>query len=229
MQNLFRSAVLLAAHIVWPGHCPACGRIGVSFCPDCLEDTLAELPPFCLECGGKYGVLCCADSVPCFAATLHTGLSRKFLINFKYHNARAIGKVMGRLISRAPLPLDGDELAVSVPLHPTGTREFNQSYLILRGFTSASAVVDEGDVLRWSRDAGRQMGKRSGARRSISLDAMVSTVDLTGRKVILIDDVYTTGGTLRAARHAVECAGGLVVAALVWSRRARLGEIAGSC
>lgn len=171
---------------------------------------------------------CCADSVPCFAAALHTGLSRRFLIDFKYHNARSIGKAMGRLISRAPLPMDGGELAVPVPLHRTSTREFNQSYLILSGFTDATAITDEGDILRWRSDAGRQMGKRSGARRSIPHDAMVSTVDLTGRKVILVDDVYTTGGTLRAARHAVERAGGSVAAALVWSRRARQGEITGS-
>lgn len=189
---------------------------------------MSELPLFCLECGGKYGFPCCADSVPCFAAALHTGLSRKFLIDFKYHNAPSIGKAMGRLISRAPLQIDCGALAVPVPLHRTSTREFNQSYLISSGFAAASAIADEGDILRWRRDAGRQMGKRSGERRSIPHNAMASTVDLTGRKVILVDDVYTTGGTLHAARHAVERAGGLVAAALVWSRRARTGEIAGS-
>lgn len=135
---------------------------------------------------------------------------------------------MGQLILRAPLSADGSELAVPVPLHRTSTREFNQSYLILRGFTEMSAIADGGDILRWRSDAGRQMGKRSGARRSIPLDAMVSTVDLTGRKVILVDDVYTTGGTLRTALHATERAGGSVAAALVWSRRVRLGETTGS-
>lgn len=225
MLKLLRSVIELTTHLVWPRHCPACGRLGVSFCEECLDGTFLPLPPFCLECGGKYGVPCCTDSVPCFAAAPHIGLARRFLIDFKYHNARAIGYAMGKLIFMA-CQQNGADLAMAIPLHLSSRREYNQSAELLRGFAAAGAAIEIKDVLRWRRDIDRQVGRNAGARRSIPPGAIESTADLTGKRVLIIDDVYTTGATLRAAREAVHCAGGSVTAACVWSRRVRLREAA---
>lgn len=220
MRKFLKTLVSLTAHMIWPQFCPACGRIGVSFCRECLEDTIAPLPAFCLECGGKYGVPCCVDSVPCYAASPHSGLARRFLINFKYHNARSLGIPMGRLI--APAANEGcADIVIPVPLHRSGKREYNQSYLLSQGFSSESGIADGGDVLRWRGRVERQMGKGAGGRRSIPRGAIESTADLSGKRVALIDDVYTTGATLRTAREAVSNAGGRVTAVFVWSRRVR--------
>lgn len=220
MLGFLKTIASLASHMVWPQFCPACGRIGVSFCEKCLEDTLAPLPVFCLECGGKYGVPCCVDSVPCYAASPHSGLARRFLINFKYHNARSVGIPMGRLIARAGGEC-GADIVIPVPLHRSGKREFNQSHLLSQGFSSESGIAYGGDILRWRGGAGRQMGKNAGQRRLIPRGAIESAAYLSGKRVALIDDVYTTGATLRAAREAIDNAGGTVDAVFVWSRRIR--------
>lgn len=184
MSVLLRSIIDLTAHIVWPRHCPACGRLGVSYCRECIEKTLSPLPAFCLECGGKYGVPCCVGSIPCFAAAPHSGLARRFLINFKYHNARAIGYAMGELIYRI-YPLDGVGFAIPIPLHPGSRREFNQSSELLRGFAASGAVAEAGDVLRWRSDIVRQVGRTSGARLSIPPGAIESTVNLSAALEVL--------------------------------------------
>lgn len=228
MLNLAREILSLVPHFIWPGFCPACGRIGVSFCEKCLEGALSPLPAFCLDCGGRYGVPCCVDSVPCFAAAAHSGLARRFLINFKYHNARAAGLSMGRLLAcLAPAQAQAapPRAVVPVPLHPASERAFNQSKIIAEGFTAETAAAEVRDVLRWRGSIGRQVGKKSGAGRSLPPGAMESAADLTGRRIILIDDVYTTGATLRAARDTAALAGGFVLAAFVWSRRVRPAEI----
>lgn len=220
MLDFLKNAAALAAHIIWPQFCPACGRVGVSYCPRCLEETLAPLQPFCLECGGRYGVPCCEDSVPCAAASPHTGLARVFLINFKYRNARSIGIDMGKLMARAG-GCRGADMALPVPLRGSSKREFNQSHILARGFSLESGIPDGGDILRWRRGTARQVGKSWKERHSIPRGAVESTADLSGKSIVLIDDVYTTGATLRAAREAVENAGGIVSAAFVWTRRFR--------
>lgn len=218
MSDILKNLVTIAAHIIWPRFCPACGRIGVSFCGKCLEETYSPPQPFCLECGGRYGVSCCERSIPCYAVSPHTGPARKFLINFKYHNERSIGPHMGKLMALAAHDCRAG-FAVPVPLHRSSKREFNQSYILARGFCSETGIEDGGDILRWRRGTTRQMGKGWDDRRSMPHGAVEAVVSLSGKSVILIDDVYTTGATLRAARLAAESAGGAVTAACVWSRR----------
>lgn len=112
---------------------------------------------------------------------------------------------------------------------PASSRErkglYNQSKIIAEGFTAETAAAEVRDVLRWRGSIGRQVGKKSGEGRSLPPGAMETAADLTDRRIILIDDVYTTGATLRAARDAAVLAGGFVLAAFVWSRRVRPAEI----
>ena len=41
------------SHIVFPQHCPVCGRLSAAYCPGCLRGAAEKpLPPFCADCGG---------------------------------------------------------------------------------------------------------------------------------------------------------------------------------
>ena len=205
-------------HLIWPEHCPVCGMVGVSHCPECLESVVCPLKPFCLDCGGPYGVDCCYDSVPCYAGSLHEGHARDFILNLKYRNAQSLGLPMGRLLGNTFRNIKAD-IIVPVPLHKASRRGYNQSDMLALGIAEEWCVPAECGLLKWNIEIGSQMGKGFRARAAIPPNAVYSLDSFTGRKVILVDDVYTTGGTLRAAKSAVENAGGIVVGAIVWSRR----------
>ena len=214
----FSDILPLLAHLLWPERCPVCGRVGVSHCPACLAAAAEPLPAFCLECGGRYGLGCCDGSAPCYAAALHEGAARDFLLALKYHNTRDLGAPIGRLMARTLPPVEADGV-LPVPLHKKSRRGYNQTFLIAGGIAEERGLPILYNTLLWNIETGTQTGKSGHERRSLPLNAFCAAKELKGRTVILVDDVYTTGGTLRAAKHAVEAAGGVVSAAFVWTRR----------
>lgn len=193
------------------------------FCPECLARSVSPLPPFCLECGAPYGPCSCGSPVPCYAASMYDGATRELILDFKYRNNRPIGKAMGAAVAAA-LPAPEADLAVAVPLHVKSRRAYNQSELIAAAAADVWGIGFRSGALKWVRETGPQMGKNSAYRRSLPEDSMSAARELFGKRVALVDDVCTTGATLRAARAAIERAGGKVSAAYVWSRRIKSEE-----
>ena len=113
---------------------------------------------------------------------------------------------------------------VPVPLHRGSDRGFNQCELIAEGISRVAGVPVVRDALEWRGRSGAQTGKSGLERRALPLDSFRCSDSVRGLRVLLVDDVFTTGGTLRSARHAVKTAGGDVTAAFVWSRRLHSGE-----
>lgn len=188
-----------------------------------MESLFDPLPVFCLECGGRYDSKCCYSSVPSYAAAAHEGAARTFLLNLKYRNVRDLGVPMGRLMARCRTDIKADVI-LPVPLHRDSAREYNQTNLLALGMSSILNIKILPEALCWKFDVGRQTSRHGRERKSLSLDSFSASRDLRGARVIIVDDVYTTGGTVRAAKAAVEKAGGTVEAAFFWSRRITLSE-----
>lgn len=182
-----------------------------------MRSVVSPLPSFCAKCGAPYGLECCSGSVPCHALSLHEGISRELMLNLKYRNSRSLGISMGRLMGETFIYKDADIL-IPVPLHRSGRREYNQSLLLAEGISQVWKIPADGEKLFWENDILPQVGKTSSSRHMMPVNAMRSE-SLEGRSVVLVDDVYTTGNTLRAAISAVEKAEGEVCSVLVWSRR----------
>lgn len=206
-------------HIVFPVRCPVCGRLAVPFCSECVSGAAGSpLPPFCSECGGPYGVDCCDESLPCYAAAMHDGAARRLLLALKYSNIRPLGEALGKEMAKR-FPDVSADLIIPVPLHSDSKRAYNQTVLISRGISAVNGIPVAEDMLKWSRPCGKQTGRSGAARKALSFDSMEASKEIADRKVILVDDVYTTGGTLRAALSALRRAGADVLAALLWTRR----------
>lgn len=125
---------------------------------------------------------------------------------------------MGTLASMSMSKTEADVL-VPIPLHNGSKREYNQSGLIADGVSSVWGIKKDDSALKWSSVTERQVNKTGKDRSTLADDVMKASTSLSGKRVILVDDVYTTGGTARAAMSAVSKSGGHVVSALFWSRR----------
>jgi ComF family protein len=145
--------------------------------------------------------------------------------HFKYRNARALAAPLAaRLITawrEAGLSAD---LIVPVPLHASRAAErgYNQSALLARGLGSAVGVVVAEDLLVRERATLQQTHLNRRERSQNVSGAFASRRNLPGLRVVLIDDVCTTGATLEACATALRAAGavhvqGLTVARPFWS------------
>lgn len=124
---------------------------------------------------------------------------------------------MGRLLAGA-LARPAADFLVPVPLHRGSEREYNQAELIAEG---AGEIWDipVRSVLVWRSRFASQAQKRGDDERFLASDSILTKSNFApGAKVFLVDDVYTTGNTMRAARDALLHAGMLLTGAMVWSK-----------
>ena len=194
--------------------------------------------PACSRCGDTldragYSSLCraCRMAPPPFvkavAYGLYEGGMREAIHALKYSRlhpaARVLGKMLAQAIARLAAEAPGEMLVVPVPLH--------RSKHALRGFNQARALAEEAlralskthpewqlrlasSTLLRLRSTESQAGLTPRQRR-LNVRGAFSVADagqVTGKHVLLIDDILTTGATARAAAQALEKAG----AASVW-------------
>lgn len=213
-----KKILALFQHFIFPQSCPVCGRLGASYCNECLQSVTEKFPPFCSSCGGWWSESQCVGAFPCYAAALYENNAKEFLLNLKYKNCRTLARPMGRLMGNLFENCGADAL-LPIPLHTKSSRAFNQSFLIAQGVSEIQNIPVE-DALFWTKDFGRQVEKRAQERESLPISA-INCHPLHGKKIVLVDDVYTTGSTVKSASEAVKRAGGEVCGAYFWCRTAR--------
>jgi ComF family protein len=134
----------------------------------------------------------------------------------KYRGQLAAGRVLGVLLARAAFPyglhLDLDCL-VPVPLHPLrhAERGYNQSTEIARRAARELRCRFDDEAMSRRRGTRPQVGLGPDERRGNVAGAFVATPALRGRRVVVVDDVLTTGATVGAVAAAARDAGALSV------------------
>ena len=140
----------------------------------------------------------------------------------KYNNLKVMARPMAQLLYdflvAVNLPCD---VLVPVPLHPSRLRErgYNQSSLLCREMGKMSSLsVDERSLVRLRQTASQTSFDRDGRR--INVEGAFDCIGgaLAGRKVLLIDDVCTTGATLKSCAAVLKEKGVLSVWGLTFAR-----------
>lgn len=202
--------------VVWPVCCPVCGRLGTYVCDCCLRTLGEVLPPYCLECGSDLPCSRHEGAPVCYAASRYGGTNREIVHAMKYASAREVAEKMGRLLAER-FPCPKAEFLVPVPLHKRSDRDYNQAELIA---AAAARIWDipVKPILYWRTDVPKQ-ARQQASGRGIDLDSMAAVREIpSAASVFLVDDVYTTGNTLKTARRALERQNLKVMGAFVWAR-----------
>ena len=159
------------------------------------------------------------------AACLYDETSRGPVLQLKYADRTDLAPLFVRWISRSARDLLAEADAVApVPLHASRLfrRRYNQAAEIARPLARLWSTDYLADTLVRRRDTGAQAG-RSGTGRRRNVAAAFTVPDgrrrtVEGRRILLIDDVMTTGATLEACARALRAAGAAAVDAAVIAR-----------
>jgi ComF family protein len=196
--------------------------------------------PWCDRCGAPFeyeagpGALCPACSstsgerrrtfTRARAACFYDEHSRDLLLQFKHADRTELGRMFALWLARAGAELLADADAVApVPLHRGRLlgRRYNQAAEIARPLARRAGVNYLPDALRRTRP-GTQGGKSAGGRRR-AVQGAFTVPDgerrrVEGRRVLLVDDVLTTGATVEACARALLAAGASAVDVAVVAR-----------
>ncbi len=196
--------------LVYPKVCGGCGGYLVKgeseICTQCMYDL--SKTGFHRERDNEAEKLFW-NKVPVGHATAYCyfhkgGIAQQMLHNLKYKGAKALGVEMGRLIGEEikGSPVTDVDYIVPVPLHPSKLkkRRYNQAEMIAKGISSLIGVPIDTTTLIRVRENTTQTHKNINERYKNSLDLFGVTESriLEGRRVMIVDDVMTTGATLEA-------------------------------
>ena len=179
---------------------------------------------FCAPCARTLEASRSPDAVFVYGGALAAALT-----SFKYASRPDLARSLGHLLVRATSRFAGRvDLVAPVPLHASrlADRGYNQSALLARPLAAALGVPFAARLIERTRPTPRQAELDRAARRENVLGAFrVRTPDQArGRRVLVVDDVKTTGATLGACATALDEAGAAKVLTIVLAE-ARLEHV----
>ncbi|VVD69539.1 putative competence protein F-like protein [Pandoraea terrigena] len=164
----------------------------------------------------------CLRLRPAFDATLaladYVAPLDTLMIRLKYHGALPFAREFGERLGDALLTRsDTTALMVPVPLAPSrlASRGFNQAWELSRVASRRAHLPASAHLLHRERTTAAQRGLSRDERRRNLRGAFVASDRVRGRRVVLVDDVMTTGATCDAAAAALKRAGATHVLAAV--------------
>ena len=243
MPALFAAAGRTMLDALLPPRCIACGGIvgaGTALCADCWPGLDLITAPQCARCGLPFdfdlgeGALCggCAASPPAFerarAALRYNDLSARLIVGFKRADRTHLVPAFARWLQRAAGPLlEEADLVACVPLHRRRllARRYNQSAMLALALSRLAGRPVAIDLLARTRATPSQGGLNRNQRFDNLRGAIAvrphRAALVPGRRILLVDDVFTTGATVEACARTLYRAGAAGVDVVTLARVVR--------
>jgi ComF family protein len=239
-ETAVRRTFAALLELIFPPVCVTCGGLISTdrrhLCDACLDRIVRIGRPLCTVCGkpfltaGDDDHLCgaCMHKRPPFAEARSFGVYGGVLLEavhlFKYHHQTALSSVLCGIAEThdwGGLDPKRYDVIVPVPLHKRRLYErgFNQAMLLCRGLGEAWGIEVEETGLARTRQTAAQIRLTPAEREQNVRGAFAVTGDVfTGRRVLLVDDVYTTGATVTECSRVLMEAGAEAVGVLTIAR-----------
>lgn len=208
--------------MLYPSRCPICGEIAPGICMDCGVQLKVVRQPYCYQCGKPVDSAeqeYCPDCLKGHHSytqgcgmLLYEGKVKEAIHKIKYNNKREYLETFAGLLARygeKKIKLWRPEVLVPIPMYPKKQkiRGYNQAEILAKLLGEYWNLPVDTEILRKRKDTGAQKElDRAGRRRNLQ-DAFVAESDGKYKRVLLVDDVYTTGSTVDAAASALKACG----------------------
>ena len=217
--------------VLFPQRCLACGAGGAQLCERCLDRLPRLRPPLCARCGAptQWPVERCRECAgrrlafaSARAAVGYDADVRALVAGWKDHGLRRLAEIAAELVDEV-VPRPDVALLTFVP--PDGDRSLE------RGHHPPERLARElgrrwelpiGSLLRRTREIRQQRGLSRPERRANVAGAFRATKEIPSR-IVLVDDVYTSGATVAAASSALRAGGARRVDVVTFARALRFG------
>ncbi|HVG51062.1 MAG TPA: ComF family protein [Xanthobacteraceae bacterium] len=246
IAGLGRAAFGLALDTALPPLCPSCREQvadPAALCPACWSQLSFIARPYCERLGipfaydpgpGIVSAQAIADP-PAYgrarAAVRYDDIARTLVHAFKYGDRIDLAPGLGRWMARAGTELfESADALIPVPLHwrRLWARRFNQAAALAQAISRETGVPVTDDVLKRVRATRQQVGL-SQAERDSNVQGAFAVVSagkawLRGKRVILVDDVLTSGATVDNCARVLLRSGALNVDVLIFARVVQAGR-----
>jgi competence protein ComFC len=204
---------------VYPPSCTVCGSEGNRFCPECLSKVIEVKGPICIKCGKSISFegICdeCKDNPPPYDALRSwaefNGPLRTALHHLKYRSDIGISDTLsGPLIKIAEESHWNFDIVIPIPIGKQHRKErgYNQAALIAYPIALAFNVPYSDKLIYRIKETKSQVNLTSSERfKNLHNAFQGKNAKLKDKRVLLVDDVTTTGATLNSCAKALADSG----------------------
>ncbi len=234
---LGRAVSLFLLDLLYPNRCPCCKQ-SIPWhryvCDSCAATLALPEHAVCPGCG-KAQEDCICDTAPAFdrglAAVWYEGVGRAGILSLKdaesLHFARYCGTILGKQILADP-QLNGYDCVVPVPMATRKKRRryCNPAEVLAKEIAAVTRIPMRTDLLHCAETAVAQHTLSAAQRRKHVSQFSAAGKDLKGYRILLCDDVLTTGSTMNRCAELLKAQGAVSVAAAAAATTRRNKETA---
>lgn len=212
------AAVDFFLNLLYPPKCVLCGKL--------LEKKDHDLCPACrqsLPTAGEGNEMSVRGAERVLSALFYEGNVRQSFHRYKFAGRSCYAAAYGRLLAQT-LPEPDCDTVSWVPLHPKRRRQrgYDQAELLARAYCEAVRFPEPKQLLVKIKNTAAQSGTGRATERAANIAGAyrsLNPAEISGKRILLIDDVITTGSTFSEAARTLRGAGALSVTGLTLARR----------
>jgi len=242
MRHLFSGISQATLNLVFPIYCQGCS-VKLNYdnkkylCSSCIKKIKLNLRPFCIRCGRHLNgdaeiETICADCInrtysfnKAWQCCEYEGLAKELIHKFKYNKKLFLKDALVDILynfSRSYIDIDTIDAIISTPMHRSNFRKrgFNQAALLSGNLSKILAVPYLKNALIKTKNTKKQITLNRKERLKNIKDCFcaVKGLNLNKRRLLLIDDVFTTGATANECSKVLMAAGAKSVSVLTVAR-----------